>query len=182
MANETLPFAERYGPWALITGGSEGVGGSWASAIAARGVNLVLVARRVNVLEAKATEVRQEHGVEVRTLSVDITSPDLLERLDEVTHDLDIGMLVHNVGSTERNHGWFLDDSLDVTVKTIAVNCVATAEARAHVRERDARAWPGRDRLHGLSHRDGRSAARGHVLRRESVQPGLRRSVVERAR
>ena len=35
VANETLPFAERYGPWALITGGSEGVGGSWASAIAA---------------------------------------------------------------------------------------------------------------------------------------------------
>jgi short-subunit dehydrogenase len=138
VANETLPFAERYGPWALITGGSEGVGGSWASAIAARGVNLVLVARRANVLEAKATEVREEHGVEVRTLSVDITSPDLLERLDEVTHDLEIGMLVHNVGSTERNHGWFLDDSLDVTVKTIAVNCVATAKL-AHTYARGMR-------------------------------------------
>ena len=95
-------FAERYGPWALITGGSEGVGGSWASAIAARGVNVVLVARRANVLEAKAKELRAEHGVEVRTLSVDITAPDLLERLDAVTHDLDVGMLVHNVGSTER--------------------------------------------------------------------------------
>ena len=58
-----------------------------------RGVNLVLVARRANVLETKATEVREEHGVEVRTLSVDITSPDLLERLDEVTHDLEVGML-----------------------------------------------------------------------------------------
>ena len=79
-----------------------------------------------------------EHGVEVRTLSVDITSPDLLERLDEVTHDLDIGMLVHNVGSTERNHGWFLDDSLDVTVKTIEVNCIATAKL-AHTYARGMR-------------------------------------------
>ena len=138
VANETLPFAERYGPWALVTGGSEGVGGSWASAIAARGVNVVLVARRANVLEAKATELRDEHGVEVRTLSVDITGPDLLERLDEVTHDLEVGMLVHNVGSTERNHGWFLDDSLDVTVKTIEVNCVATAKL-AHTYARGMR-------------------------------------------
>ena len=102
------------------------------------GVNLVLVARRANVLEAKAKELREEHGVEVRTLSVDITSPDLLERLDAVTHDLDVGMLVHNVGSTERNHGWFLDDSLDVTVKTIEVNCVATAKL-AHTYARGMR-------------------------------------------
>ena len=116
---QSLTFAERYGPWALVTGGSEGVGGSWASAIAARGVNVVLLARRPDVLEAKATELREEHGVDVRTLSVDITGSDLLERLDEVTHDLEVGMLVHNVGSVERNHGWFLDDSLDVTVKTI---------------------------------------------------------------
>jgi uncharacterized protein len=123
-----LTFAERYGPWALITGGSEGVGGSWASAIAARGVNVILLARRPAVLEAKATEVRQEHGVDVRTLSVDITGSDLLERLAEVTHDVEVGLLVHNVGSVDRNHGWFLDDSLDVTVKTIEVNCIATAK------------------------------------------------------
>ena len=89
---------------------------------------MVLVARRANVLETKATELRDEHGVDVRTLSVDITAPDLLERLDAVTHDLEVGMLVHNVGSTERNHGWFLDDSLEVTMKTIEVNCLATAK------------------------------------------------------
>jgi len=116
-------FRARYGPWALITGGSEGVGGSWASAIAARGVNLVLLARRADVLEAKAIELREE-GVEVRTIALDITAEDLLERLDEITNDVEVGLLVHNVGSWERDHGWFLDDPIEVGVKTIEVNCV----------------------------------------------------------
>jgi short-subunit dehydrogenase len=116
-------FCARYGPWALITGGSEGVGGSWASAIAARGLNLVLLARRAEVLEAKAIELRAQ-GVEVRTLAIDITADDLLPRLDKITNDVDVGLLVHNVGSWERDHGWFLDDSIEVGVKTIEVNCV----------------------------------------------------------
>jgi uncharacterized protein len=116
-------FRARYGPWAVITGGSEGVGGSWASAIAARGVNIVLLARRADVLEAKALELRDQ-GIEVRTLSLDITADDLLERLGELTDDLEVGLLVHNVGSWERDHGWFLDDPLEVGVKTIEVNCI----------------------------------------------------------
>ena len=126
-----VEFRARYGPWALITGGSEGVGASWASAIAARGVNVVVMARRADVLETKANELRADHGVEVRTISLDITAEDLLERLGEVTEDLEIGLLVHNVGSWERDHGWFLDDPLDVGVKTIEVNCVAPMKLAA---------------------------------------------------
>src|SRR5262245_63299472 len=118
-------FRARYGPWALITGGSEGVGASWANAIAARGLHLVLMARRLETLEEAAARLRQGHGVDVRTVSLDITDPDLLARLDEVTHDLEIGLVVHNVGSWERDHGWFLDDTLDQGVKVIEVNCVA---------------------------------------------------------
>ena len=153
VANETLPFAERCGPWALIAGGSEGVGGSWASAIATtwRGPSVFRGAAGTNVLWTKAeTEVREEHGVEVRTLSVDITSPNLLQHIDEVAHDLEVGMSVHNVGSTEREiAGPLLDDSLDVTVKTI--RCQLRRDTfRAHVHERDAGAWPGRDRFFAI--------------------------------
>jgi short-subunit dehydrogenase len=133
-------FAEQYGPWALVTGGSEGVGGSWASAIAARGVNVVLLARRAELLESKASELRAEHGIDVRTVSADVTAPDVLERLGTVTHDLEIGLLVHNVGSVERDHGWFLDDSLDATMKTIEVNCIAPVKLvhtyARHMRDR----------------------------------------------
>ena len=126
------PFAARYGKWALVTGGSEGVGAAWASAIAARGVNLVLVARRKEVLEARAGELRAEHGIDVEVLSLDITAPDLVDRLQELTGGLEVGLVVHNVGSVGRNHGWFLDDAVDVSVKTIEVNCLAPVKL-AHV-------------------------------------------------
>ena len=122
-----VDFAKRYGKWALVTGGSEGVGAAWASAIAARGVNLVLVARRKEVLDATAAAVRAEHGVDVEVLSIDITTPDLVERLQELTKGLEVGLVVHNVGSVQRNHGWFIDDPVDVSVKTIEVNCMAPA-------------------------------------------------------
>ena len=49
-----LSFGERYGPTAIVAGASEGLGRSWAEAIAARGVNLILIARRADKLEATA--------------------------------------------------------------------------------------------------------------------------------
>jgi len=119
-----VDFRSHYGPWALITGGSEGVGAAWASAVAARGVNLILVARRPAVLEGKARELRRDYGVDVEVLSLDITSPDLIDRLRTVADDRDVGLVIHNVGSVDRDHGWFLDDPIEVGVKLIEVNCV----------------------------------------------------------
>jgi short-subunit dehydrogenase len=118
-----LEFAARYGPWAVVTGGSQGVGRAWAEAVARRGVNLVLIARRADVLEAAAAEIRAA-GVDVRVLSTDITAPRFMDELTSLTADLDIGLVVHNVGSWEREHGWFLDDPIEVSLKTIEVNCV----------------------------------------------------------
>jgi short-subunit dehydrogenase len=60
-----------YGPWAVIAGGSEGVGAEFARLLAAAGLKLVLVARKPGPLEDTAQECR-EHGVEVRTLAVDL--------------------------------------------------------------------------------------------------------------
>jgi short-subunit dehydrogenase len=110
------------------------VGLSWSQALAARGLDLVIVARREPVLQDAAARLR-DRGVEVRTLSADITSPQFLDRLSAVTSDIDVGLVVHNVGSWERDHGWFLDDPLDVSLKTIEVNCtVPTRLAHAYGR------------------------------------------------
>jgi uncharacterized protein len=123
-----LDFSQRYGMWAVITGGSEGVGAAWASAIAARGVNLILVARRREVLDAKADQLRGVHGVDVEVLSIDITDPDFVDQLRDVAGEVEVGLVVHNVGSVDRNHSWFLEDPVDITIKTIEVNCVAPAK------------------------------------------------------
>jgi short-subunit dehydrogenase len=119
-----MEFAHRYGPWALVTGGSEGVGLEWCRALAARGVNLVMLARRASVLEGAAAEL-EAAGVSIRTLVCDITSPDLGDVVRAATADVEVGMVVHNVGNWDRHHGDFLDDPLDVGRKTIDVNCVA---------------------------------------------------------
>ena len=58
----------QYGPWALITGGSEGVGAAFARQLGAAGINLLLVARRAGPLEETAAGIRAESGVEVRVL------------------------------------------------------------------------------------------------------------------
>ena len=55
-------FNERYGPWAVVAGGSDGIGASFAHALARRGLSLVLLARRAEVLDAFAAEVRAAHG------------------------------------------------------------------------------------------------------------------------
>ena len=70
-------FRERYGPWALVAGASDGIGECFARRIAAEGVNLLLLARREALLAALAGELRARHGVEARPLVADLTAPDL---------------------------------------------------------------------------------------------------------
>ena len=57
MAVTEAPFADRYGPWALVAGASEGVGAAYARAMAERGLNVVLLARRQTVLDELADAI-----------------------------------------------------------------------------------------------------------------------------
>lgn len=112
--------AQEYGPWAVISGGSEGVGAAFARELAKAGVNLVLIARREGPLAVTASETR-ELGVQVRTFTLDLAQPDILERIQAETADLKVGMLVSNVG-TSYGKGMFVDLNLDDALTTIHVN------------------------------------------------------------
>jgi short-subunit dehydrogenase len=122
-------FRTRYGPWALVTGASEGIGECFARALASRGFGLLLVARREGPLEALAAELRSAHGVEVRTASADVGRPDLLAVLDNLAGDAEVGLVVHNAAFSAL--GPFLDRPLDDLLKVIDVNCRAPL-AMAH--------------------------------------------------
>jgi uncharacterized protein len=70
---------ENYGPSAIVAGGSEGVGAESARLLAAAGVNLVLLTRKPRPLDAAAESCRG-HGVEVRTVAVDLVDPERADR------------------------------------------------------------------------------------------------------
>ncbi len=67
-----MTFAEKYGPWALVAGASDGVGAAFAEGLAERGVNVVLVARRQAVLDEVAAGIADRTGAQTRTLAVDL--------------------------------------------------------------------------------------------------------------
>jgi NAD(P)-dependent dehydrogenase (short-subunit alcohol dehydrogenase family) len=102
---------EKYGPWALIAGGSEGIGEKFARYLAADGINLVLLARRAGPLEELASSVIAETGVEVRIITADLTKPDMLNLVRAQTDDLEVGMLIYNAGVDNRASD-FVDRSL----------------------------------------------------------------------
>lgn len=91
-------FALRYGPVALVTGASSGIGQSFAETLAARGMDLVLVARRVERLRALAERLGEEHGVRATACEIDLAGPAAAERILEATALLDIGLVVSNAG------------------------------------------------------------------------------------
>ena len=118
-------LVERYGPWALIAGGSEGVGASLARQLAAAGFNLVLLARKEGPLDALAADVRAL-GREVRTLSLDLARPDALEQARTLTDDIAVGLLVFMAGAGHRIAP-FHDYPLEEWTTTL--NCNVTGQA-----------------------------------------------------
>lgn len=102
---------DRHGPWAVIAGGSEGVGAAFADQLAALGFDLLLIARGAAKLEAIADAVRAASGVEVRTLALDLVGEGAVERIVEATDGLEVGLLIYNAGANS-HAGGFLDGDL----------------------------------------------------------------------
>lgn len=91
-------FKRRYGPVALVTGASSGIGQAFAEALAARGLDLVVVARRRDRLETLAGRLADAHGVRVKILELDLVRPDAAQAMLEAARDLDVGLVVSNAG------------------------------------------------------------------------------------
>jgi short-subunit dehydrogenase len=117
------PFADKYGPWAVVAGASEGLGAAFANDLAGRGLHLVLLARRAQALDDLAASLREKHGVEVRTAAVDLGEPDVLDRVRAAAAGLDVGLLVYNAAYSEI--GRFVDQDIAGKLKTLDVNCRA---------------------------------------------------------
>ena len=113
-------FCERYGSWALVAGASEGLGAAFARELAARDVNLVLVARRREPLKALAAEVRAASAVEARCLEGDLASSAFLKTLEKECSGLDLGLVVCN--AAQAPIGDFVTRDVDDLVRVVDVN------------------------------------------------------------
>mgnify|MGYP003971133033 CR=1 FL=1 len=121
MARSSTQFKQKCGPWALSAGGAEGIGGAYASALAERGLNIALVARRPELLESKATELERQFGIETRTIELDLASPQLMDVVSEKTQDIEIGFLVYNAGLA--SVGAFFDSTIEDELARLDINC-----------------------------------------------------------
>ena len=114
----------KYGPWAVVTGASAGLGEHFARQLAQRGANLVLVARREARLRVLAEELKQNSGVEAVVLPLDLGAPGAVEVLCERTAERDVGLLVDNAGFGYM--GSLLNQDPERLARMIHLNCTVT--------------------------------------------------------
>jgi short-subunit dehydrogenase len=114
---------KRFGPWALVTGASSGIGKEFARQIAASGINIVLVARREDLLKDAGAELSKRYGVEHRVVVLDVSREDFIPQLASVTDNLDIGLVVSNAGTG--NPGEFLKLDRQLLEETLRLNTMS---------------------------------------------------------
>src|SRR5689334_6154035 len=113
-------FITRYGNWALIAGASEGIGATYAEQLAARGLNLVLVARRAELLQSLAATLSAKYNIETRTIAMDLSGSNAVDQIAKETKDVEIGLLIYNAAFSAI--GPFLERPLEDHIKEINTN------------------------------------------------------------
>lgn len=116
-------FADTYGPWALVAGASDGVGAALADGLAERGVNVVLLARRQALLDDVAEGIESRHGVQTRTLAIDLAAETAASQITAATGDLEIGFLAYCAGA-DPDYEPFLSSPLATAEAMVQRNCV----------------------------------------------------------
>jgi uncharacterized protein len=119
-----MDLISNYGPWAVITGASEGTGAAFALQLADAGINTVLVARREGPLAELAGQVRSR-GADCVTVAVDLTASDATDRIVAAVGDREVGLLIANAGA-DTNSSLFLDNDLSNWEKLIHLNITST--------------------------------------------------------
>lgn len=126
-----MNFTERYGPWALIAGASEGTGRAFALSLAAQGLPSILLARRTTPLVTLAAEIRARSGIDCVTATVDLAATDALDHIVAAVGEREVGLFIANAGSDP--HGaQFLDRDVGVWLELIHRNVVTTLQCCHH--------------------------------------------------
>src|SRR6202051_4365117 len=121
---------KRFGPWALVTGASSGIGKEFARQIAASGINIALSARRKDFVKEVGVEFSKRYGVENRVVVLDVSREDFIGQLASATDDLDIGLVLSDAGTG--NPGEFLKLDRQLHQATLRVSTMAHLDITHH--------------------------------------------------
>ncbi len=89
----------KFGPWAIITGASSGIGKEFANQLARDGLNLVLVARRKSILEELGQQLTDKFSIQYKTVEADLSQSSSIPEIIEAAKNLEIGLLISNAGT-----------------------------------------------------------------------------------
>lgn len=114
--------------WAVVTGASDGIGAEFSQQLAKAGFNIVLMSRTQSKLDTLAKEIEAKHGIQTRTISMDASAlkETDFEKLAKATQDLDIGILINNVGQSHDIPVPFHLTAIDELQSIININCMST--------------------------------------------------------
>ena len=148
----------RYGPWAVVTGASSGIGREMALVLAEAGFELVLVARSKATLEQLAANLAKRYGVEARAVACDLAHGAGIGAIESATRDLDVGLFV--AAADFGTSGPFLEASIEIELEMLDINCRAVFEMSQRLGPRPDPQWLRRPRRHAHGY-GSRSQRRG---------------------
>ncbi|MBN2344552.1 MAG: SDR family NAD(P)-dependent oxidoreductase [Deltaproteobacteria bacterium] len=113
---------KRYGPWALVAGASEGLGAAFATQLAEAGLNLILVARRQDVLQMFGDQLKDQFHIAVHCIGADLSTPETGKMLLQAFEEKQAGLLIYNaayskVGPFIERTAHELNSTVDVNVR-----------------------------------------------------------------
>lgn len=120
----------KFGPWAIITGASSGIGKGFAKQLAAEGLNVILVARRILLLEEIGRQLAKEFGIRYLAIEADLAAESAIKKIAEATENFDIGLLISNAGTGKP--GKFLSFREDELKYILQLNAVSHLSLTHH--------------------------------------------------
>ncbi|MEM7602645.1 MAG: SDR family oxidoreductase [Verrucomicrobiota bacterium] len=135
-ALKPISLNSKYGPWAIVTGASSGIGREVAILLGSSGFNLVLVARRKDKLEALSEELKKASTIDTVVLPLDLAKEDSLQQLARATSALEVGLLVAAAGFG--TSGPFLEGEATREKQMLRLNCESVLDQCLHFGEKFA--------------------------------------------
>jgi uncharacterized protein len=121
LARRDSELKRRFGPTAVVTGASDGIGRAFAIRLAEHGYDLILVARRESALQELALDLESRFGAQVRVVASDLSDPSAVADLLTLTEDTPVGLVVAAAGFG--SIGPFLDQDMASEINMVDLNC-----------------------------------------------------------